>query len=531
MGGPTARNVGFTRSQSLGYVRRMAVPPQPTPNLSPAQVSAQAIHYHQLSLSRGSVVVIRLDADGVDKAPYLFKEKLLSNVPLLAHAYRQGWNMVLVGHRRRPLKNDRAAFFAGRTVESRLLHHDPSSPETSNLNFLAEALSKELGRSVEIDYLKHWLDPTSFQLSEKVGGWITEARSKGPRILFLENDRFWADLYTNFNAAAERAYKGDRDTAELDRIGGLYYTLGQQVANLGIDAYIFDASSAAKQACGSKICFAPFVPQVAIGAGVISELEAIEGLLGATDYLLSGAKFDEKFPTALRMIREGKIKLLITGGPIGFALYYIELVYKKVIERNDLLLGRLGNPHFSDDPLYISPSSIEDGLGAYAELDRQGRLNPFGPNGGVVNPIDFVLGTEPVASSTIVSFTRNHGRLLGPKEVQWDIGPKSIEKMERAYAIMIGRAEETNLVNSGMPGRADHVSGSYASGSNAIKGLNQTLLDAGGNVIGIGGEGRQMCPAGGNRVISGGAANLFILGQLPPGLRAVLPDIFPVVPT
>jgi len=470
-------------------------------------IMEQAPRYDQINLPPGSRVVFRADVDGRDTEVY--EEKLRSNLPFLRHAQEQGWNVLMLGHRRRPSAEDSATFFKGEEIKPAFFHHNESF---SNLTFMAEALGHP------ISYVRHWLNRSLAPTRELKWAIQESFTDKTGQIIFVENDRLWPDLYANYNSATKAAAKGN--TVELDRIASRYYDLGTAFQKLGVQAYVFDAISAAKQACGSKSAFAPFTPQIGIGPATLSELEAIDGLLAANIYFISGSKVSEKLPAAEQMIKAGKVHLIMTGGVVGFALRYAELIHRGEIERNDARLGALSNP---EHPLHISPEDVDGMLGTYKTLEEQGRLNPFGPKGGVLNPVDFRSADDP---TRIVSFENQFGQALRIDESQFDIGPISIEFMQGAITLHAEKNPGSILmVISGTPGVFEKEG--YDTGFLALRGQAEKILSLGGRVIGTGSEGNLVSPQG-EHVIAGGVSGMFAAGTTPAAFRVFFPDLYPI---
>jgi len=501
----------FSLPQYQAYMRNISASPKSGPQITPKIIMEQAPRYDQLDLKPGSLVVFRADVDGRDTE--IYKEKLESNLPFLNFALEKGCNVMIVGHRRRPSAEDSKAFFAGdlEAVPAAVQHHNPFF---SDVDFL----SKTLGHP--IDNIRNWLTP-DLKLTGEFIAWINAAKSKTGKIVFLENDRLWPSLYADYNSAAKAAEKGD--PAALDQIAEQYYGLGMQLQELGVEAYVFDAISAAKQACGSKSAFAPFVPQIAVGPSTLSELEAIDGLLDANVFCLSGAKVSEKLPAAVDMIKAGKVKNIITGGIVGFALGYVEQLYRGIIERRDEMLGALSKP---EHLLHISKADIDGMIGAYHTLEEQGRLDPFGEKGGVLNPVDFRSAEDP---NRILSFRSGHEDLPKPDELQYDIGPESIANMR---ALLDGQIRSNPrsilMVISGTPGLFEKEG--YDAGFLALREQANKVLDAGGREIGTGSEGNLVCPRG-EHVIAGGVSGMFAAGTTPAAFRVFFPqkEFYPII--
>ena len=499
----------FSLPQYQAYLRRVSAPPQAGLTVSPQMIRQHATPYDQMNLPPGSFVVFRADIDGREDS--IFPEKLASNLPFLQHAIERGWNVIMLGHRRRPSVDDSAAFFNKQPINPMFLH---SNDQFSNLDYLRRELCHPIG------YIRYWLNEVSCQVSSGMRSWLLRNRGKQGQIVLLENDRLWPALYSEFNAAAKEA--ADGETRNFNRIARAYYNLGTQFLTLGVRGYVFDAISAAKQACGSKSAFAPFMSQIGVGPSTLSELEAIEGLLEATDYYVGGSKVDEKIPSVLRMMREGKIRLIITGGIVGFALRYAELIHRGVIKENHSLLGALADP---SHPLHISTSDVAEMLKTYQVLEEQDRMDTMAPlqvTGGFLNPVDWRSADD---IRRIVSFESGYGVPLRSDEAQFDIGPQSIDRISSAFRQIGRRAGSSVLVISGTPG---NIEAGYRTGMDAFGREANRLLEFGGRVIGTGSEGNLVCPRG-EHVIAGGVSGMFASGATPAAFRVLLPDIFPVI--
>lgn len=491
----------FSLHRYQPWLRMVSALPNAQPKLTPAAIINQATRYDQLDLPRGSIVIFRADIDGVDRGNGIFKEKLLSNRRFLEHAKAQGWRVIMMGHRRRPTDGDIENFRQDKIAEVSplVLHHDNERPQYSNVNYLSEQLR------LSITYARHWLTPNN-KLGNEVKAW---AESGTTDILWLENDRLWPEFYRDFNATAKKP------TANLDDFAQTYYAIGKQLQEFGAQAYVIDASSAMKQACFTK-AIAPFMPQIAIGPATFGELEKLNELLGATVVSIGGIKVSEKLPAAIEMAKQNLVHLIVTSGVVGIAFRYAELLYKGIIEnRNDQLMGAICQP--SAGEAYVSPEAIDEISAAYATLETQDRLNPYGPKGGVLNPVDFRLATD---SRHVASFEPGYDSIITPEQLLFDNGPQSIINMNAAVRPLVARDPLSFLLGiSGTPGACDKAG--FKRGTMALSTLANYVIRSGGRVMAGGGEGGQVC-RNAEILITGGAGLMFIAGTTPAAYRAIL---------
>lgn len=496
------QNPSFSSAAYTRYMRSVTRPVHEGRVLTPQIILRQSMKHHQMTLPSGSLVFLRLDVDGKDNG--IFREKLETQVEIIQFAAEQGWNAAIVGHRRRPDPSNIRVFFDQMSEDDigyRFLHHNELF---SDLKFLREKTG------MKIDYLRYWLGE-DYKISEDFIYWINSVSGKTGQIVMLENDRLWPTFYSGINEAAKSAAKGDY--ASLDDIAeNVYYPLGRELQTLGFKGYIFDAISASKEAFWSKTGIAPFMEQAALGPAAARELEAMEALTNATAYYIGGSKLSEKFPAVLEMIRTNRIPLIITGGVVGFALRYCELVAKGEIQdspENRISLGAL----YLDPPkeeLRITAEQINLGIAVCKEMKHKTSAEIAESKSGVLNPVDFVSRYDP---NRTISFEQQYGLKILSSEQQWDIGPQSIRNMTR---VLDNLSVGTILVISGVPGRFELPN--YGVGFAAMRNSLTKAFQKGCRIIGTGSEGNEVFPAG-EHVIAGGVAAQFSAGTTPAAFR------------
>ncbi|NQU18068.1 MAG: hypothetical protein HQ564_08395 [Candidatus Saganbacteria bacterium] len=490
-------------------MRWFAAPRNAPPVITPKKLTETVSRYDQLNeLKPRDVVIVRGDLDSQGDGN-LDTEKLRSNIPLLKYLTEvKKCNVVLIGHKRRPDNKAFAAYEAGgRDVDPLYLFHHKNQEDKSTLRFL----EGELGQ--HIDHLPYWLEPRRFALDSLFTAWVRKASANATgKICLIGNDRLIPDLYNNFNAAAEEAAEGM--PYPLQNIGRSYFNLGEQIQELGIKAYIYEAASASKEGCGSKSALAPFVPYVALGPSMIEQMEAIQKVLGADVYSISGSKAKQKVVDALTLVAKGKVEHVWTGGIVGLALAFGAAVFKGVISNDPRLLGAYSNP---DDKNFIPPKMIETILAGLLKIEKERRLDRLHI------PVDF----ESEQKGRILSFQPG-GLQFGSAEHQFDIGPQTRKQMIEfflGYPVVRG---QTRLVASGFPGWAE---AGHDAGLSTLRYGGTQFQERGGVLIGVGGEGRKVFDKSefpnAIGIIPGGVTNVIACGETPAALRVLSRDLYP----
>lgn len=328
--------------------------------------------------------------------------------------------------------------------------HIGRKPE-GTLDKVAKRLEELLGAPVTL--ISDWLDDASGNVLDSAAA--TVAAGKPGSIFLLDNTRKYAT-----ETVLWKAKEGD-----LAGLSPRLANLANSMAKLGT-VYINEALSAGSLDSSSTVVPAA-MKRVALGRYVGNEFDGpMLQCIQAQLVVFSGIKID-KLDDMDAMISRGKITHVFSAGSLAMALTKAAAE----LDGGTFSLGVSEDPSHADKPYYIPPERIEQAK----------RMVTHGRKLGIqfTLPIDFTL-----ADGTVVE-------KLGPGMQQFDIGPKTSARFEKAIGDFIQAT-----VKSGKPAIAFHngVFGmfedpKFEAGTKHFIGQLKRLTDAGVKVYVGGGEG------------------------------------------
>jgi phosphoglycerate kinase len=257
-------------------------------------------------------------------------------------------------------------------------------------------VAKRLGELLKCDVplIGDWLDESSITILDSVSQQIAAARPGA--VLMLENTRKYAIECALWKAKP----------ADLPNLAPNLAKLANEFAGKLSDVYIFEALSAGSlDACTVAVPAA--MRRVALGQYTQSELAGpMIRCLDAQLVIFSGLKID-KLDDLSAMIERGKIWRVFAAGSLAMALRKAAAQ----LDGKNVCLGVAEDPAHSDKPYYIPPARVEQAKKMIADGRRK--------NIKFVLPVDSVIQDGRAADE------------LGPKDQQFDIGPKTSALFER----------------------------------------------------------------------------------------------------
>jgi len=296
----------------------------------------------------GTPVLIRGDVDAKPGAQIGEGDvRLRSMVETLEYGRRQGWKMIVFGHRGR-------------------------KPEES-LAKVAARLGELL--QCEVSLVTDWLDEASLTIPAAVSERI-KASTPGS-ILVLENTRKYDIERVLWKAKP----------ADLAKLSVPLAKFVNEVATKVASVYVNEALSAGSLDTSTTVVPAA-MDRVALGKYVASEFDGpMLKCLESELVVFSGLKTD-KLDDLEAMIGRGKVKVVFTAGSLAMAL-------KKAaaeLDGTQFSLGLAEDPASADKPFYIAPERIEQAR----RMISEGRAKGI----EFVLPVDFIL-QDGRASETI----------------------------------------------------------------------------------------------------------------------------------
>ncbi len=287
----------------------------------------------------GTPVLIRGDVDAKPGAQIGEGDiRLRSMVETLEYGRRQGWKMIVFGHRGR-------------------------KPEES-LAKVAARLGELL--KCEVPLVTDWLDAESLTIPAAV---IEQIKSSAPgSILMLENTRKYDIERVLWKAKP----------VDLAKLAEPLAKFTNEIATKVASVYVNEALSAGSLDTSTTVVPAA-MDRVALGKYVASEFDGpMLKCLESELVVFSGLKTD-KLDDLEAMIGRGKVKIVFTAGSLAMAL-------KKAAAELDgehFSLGLAEDPASADKPFYIAPERIEQAR----RMISEGRAKGI----EFVLPVDFIL--------------------------------------------------------------------------------------------------------------------------------------------
>jgi phosphoglycerate kinase len=370
--------------------------------------------------------------------------------------------------------------------------HVGRKPEGS-LKAIAARIGELVGRKVPL--VSDWLDEAATTIRPEAAAAIRDAQPGG--ILVLENTRRYAIERLLWDAKPD----------DLPKLAPELTRLANEFADKVAKVYVNEALSA-----GSLDSSSTIVPvameRVALGIYVAGEFDGpMRRCLKTQLVVFSGLKID-KLDDLQAMIDRGSIRWVFAAGSLAMAL-------KKgagELDGHEVSLGLAEDPAQSDKPFYIGRGRIEQAK----------RMIAAGRQKGIqfVLPVDFILQDGRASD------------VIGPRDQQFDIGPKTSELFERKIGEFIESAKPQ--VAAGRPPVVFHngVFGMFEDprfeeGTRRFVAQLKRMKDAGVEVYVGGGEGGKALEKYGRpdwvtHVFTAGGTVLNALGSAPvPYLQAL----------
>lgn len=295
-------------------------------------------------LPHGSAVWIRADLDVEDRDGVIGDDPRLSGLrDTLAFGRRQGWRMLLLGHR-------------GRKPEATLeyVHHRLAATEPGAGPFVREWFDAATGRLLPAaTAAARDLAPGAFAVFENLRRYPFEMR-------------LWKAAPADLPAVA----------AEFERLAEQFRALSTAYVNDAVAASNQDFSSAALPLAMDRTALGVFTRRE-LADHVVRAREA--GLVS-----FSGLKLD-KLADLHGIVRRGRVERVIAGGSLAMALRKAEGRRRGV----EVSIGAAEDPARSGERAYVPPEAVER---ASALLDDAARAKVT-----VVLPLDFVLDDGTVS--------------------------------------------------------------------------------------------------------------------------------------
>ncbi|MFV1958541.1 MAG: phosphoglycerate kinase [Planctomycetota bacterium] len=290
------------------------------------------------SLPEGTPVWIRADLDVADRDGVIGDDPRLAGLhETLAFGRRQGWRMLLIGHRGR-------------------------KPDMT-LEYVRQKLrATEEGCG---PFIQDWFD----EREETLSGIAIKAIEglKPGHFLVFENVRRYA--------FETRLWKASEDT--LPEIAHDFERLASAFPQ-GATVYVNDAIASGNRDF-STTALPLAMGRVALGAFTRWELsEHVARAREAGLVSFSGLKL-EKLKTLHGIVLQGRVERILAGGSLAMAL----LAARGALEGKDVSIGAAGKAEHRDAKTYVPPSAIQNGRQLLQDATERGV--------DVVLPIDFVL--------------------------------------------------------------------------------------------------------------------------------------------
>jgi phosphoglycerate kinase len=268
--------------------------------------------------------------------------------------------------------------------------HIGRDPELT-LRPVAKRFSELLDR--EVVFLTDWLDEDRCGLLPEVFEKVSELGDGG--VILLENTRKYS---------IERAL-WKPDMSEIDETARKFGSIAADFRKVS-NVFINEAIASSNRDMSS--CILPFsMDKIALGFFFHSEVEKhFPAVRDGELVVFSGLKIN-KLDHLLGIVKRGKVKFVIAAGAISMALKKAQAE----MEGKQFSIGKAEDERFKDEKYYISPERVRQAV----EILNVGLSN------GVkfAIPEDFILDDRSVSES------------IPPERMQLDIGPKTMEKIEK----------------------------------------------------------------------------------------------------
>ncbi len=256
--------------------------------------------------------------------------------------------------------------------------------------------------SCDVPLIADWLDEPTMTIRDSAGQQIAAAPPGS--VLLLENTRRYDIERVLWKAKP----------ADLPKLAEPLARLANQFAEKVATAYVNEALSAGSLDASSTVVPAA-MRRVALGDYVAREFDGpMMRCLGAQLVVFSGIKID-KLDDLEAVIGRGAAQVIFSAGSLAMALKKADAE----LQGKSFPLGMSEDPSQSDKPTYIPRERIEQAKRMLTEGRKKG--------------IEFVLPVDFVLQDGRVSET------LGPRDQQFDIGPRSREHFAQAVERFIER--------------------------------------------------------------------------------------------
>jgi phosphoglycerate kinase len=279
--------------------------------------------------------------------------------------------------------------------------HVGRKPEGS-LKAIAARIGELVGQKVPL--VSDWLDEETTTIRPEAAAAIRDAQPGS--ILVLENTRRYGIERVLWDAKPD----------DLPKLAPQLARLANEFADKVAKAYVNEALSAGSLDSSSAIVPAA-MERVALGIYVAGEFDGpMRRCLKTQLVVFSGLKID-KLDDLQAMIDRGSIRWVFAAGSLAMAL-------KKgagELDGHEVSLGLAEDPAQSDKPFYIGRDRIEQAK----------RMIAAGRQKGIqfVLPVDFILQDGRASD------------VIGQRDQQFDIGPKTSELFERRIGEFIDSAK------------------------------------------------------------------------------------------
>jgi phosphoglycerate kinase len=358
-------------------------------------------------------------------------------------------------------------------------------------------VAKRIGQLVERDVplIGDWWDEGAKIIPAKIGELV--AAAKPGSVLVLENTRRYAIERLLWDAKPD----------DLPKLAGDLAKFANEFAAKVARVYVNEALSAGSLDASSTVVPAA-MERVALGKYVAGEFDGpMRRCLDAQLVIFSGLKID-KLDDLSAMVDRGTIRWVFVAGSLAMALRKAAAK----LEGKQFSLGLAEDPASAKEPWYIPVERVEQAKRMIAEGRKKG--------------IQFVLPVDSILQDGRAS------EMIGPKDQQFDIGPKTSELFERkigefleSVRASLGSSKPPVAFHNGVFGKFEDPR--FEEGTRRFMSQLKRLKDAGVEVYIGGGEGGTALEKYGDEswvthVFTAGGTVLNALGSLPvPYLQAL----------
>lgn len=253
-----------------------------------------------------------------------------------------------------------------------------------------------------------------------------------------------------------------KDINSIDVHSPYLHQVSHEIASKISRYYISDAI-ASSNLDWSSVVLPAYMDQVAISNEVLEEFrQHIIPVTQADVMIFSGLKMD-KIDDLTRILQDGHVKLILTGGAIALALYKAH----GILNNNEVSIGLAESFKTKGQKFHITDERIQQGKSILNNANKQGVQ--------IALPIDFVLDTGSV-SETIPS-----------DRLQMDIGPQTVQLYQALLLKYVNEHPRATIYYNGALGKFEDER--FANGTKAIVSTLKTLTDSGAKTYVGGGDG------------------------------------------